>query len=217
MTLVKIFIECLIQEEKQIKEILKNIKPLIMSSDDEHNFQNSIKCHICHKYFTKKTIKVRDHCHLMGKFRGASCQECNLNFKYPTFIPVIFHNLKGFDSHIICESIGLFKDHEIKCIPNNMEKYISFSLGNLRFIDSFQFMSQSLETLTENLAQEGLLNFKHFSDEFTDKTQVELLLRKGVYPYEYVDNETKFRETLLPPKEAFYSQLSKSHVLDSDY
>jgi len=49
--------------------------------------------------------------------------------------------------------MGLFKEHDIKSIPDNMEKYISFRLGHLRFIDSFQFMSQSLEKLTENVAQ----------------------------------------------------------------
>ena len=60
-----------------------------------------------------------------------------LNYKPPSFIPVVFHNLRNFDSHLNAESFGVLKEKRIKCIPQNMDKYISFSLGNLRFIDSF--------------------------------------------------------------------------------
>ena len=211
------FLRKLVEEEMHIKNILNNIEPLDMSDENERDFRNSTECYICEKPFHSRTIKVRDHCHLTGKFRGASCQHCNLNYKYPTFIPVVLHNLKNFDSHLIAESLGMFKEKNIKCIPINMEKYIGFSLGNLRFIDSFQFMSQSLEELTKNLARNGLSKFRYFTDEFSDETKAKLLLRKGVYPYEYVVNQEKFKDTILPVKDDFYSQLSKSHISDRDY
>ncbi|XP_021359655.1 uncharacterized protein LOC110454477 [Mizuhopecten yessoensis] len=77
-------------------------------------------------------------------------------------------------------------------------------------------MSQSLETLTENLAKEGLTKFKNFSREFTE-SEAKLLLRKGIYPYEYVDTADRFSEQKLPSKEKFYSSLSRSDVSDADY
>ena len=75
-----------------------------------------------------------------------------------------------------------------------MEKYIGFSLGNLRFVDSFQFMPQSLENLTANLTNDGLNKFKHFVKEFSNSNEAKILLRKVVYPYEYVDDKTKFED-----------------------
>ncbi|XP_048590202.1 uncharacterized protein LOC125573620 [Nematostella vectensis] len=104
------------------------------------------------------------------------------------------------------QGLGKIKDTPIYCIPNNIEKYISFSLGKLDFIDSLQFMNASLDRLVSNLAKEGR------DKEGRDK--VPLLLRKGVYPYDYMD---KFQELQLPPKEAFYSKLKEEPISDEDY
>ena len=210
------FLENIIEEENLLKQVLSYVEPVLLTADDQAHFDASTLCHICNKPFTDEDQKVLDHCHLLQSYRGAAHNSCNLNFKYNTHIPVVFHNLKSFDAHIICNSMGLFKDRDIKVLPLNMEKYISFSLGNLRFIDSFQFMSQSLESLTNNLANEGLSKFKYFSREF-ESSKAMLLLRKGVYPYEYVDCENKFLETSLPPRDQFYSQLSKSHISETEY
>ena len=190
----KTFLEYLLQETEEIKEILSRVEPMIMDKKDLHNFKTGVRCHICGNRFTRECKKVRDHCHITGLYRGAAHESCNLNYKYPSYIPCVFHNLRGYDSHLICQSVGLFQDEDIQCVPNNTEKYISFSLGPLRFIDSFQFMSQSLETLTENLVKKGVSNFKHFSKEFS-ASQMKLMLRKGVYPYEYIDCEEKFDST----------------------
>jgi hypothetical protein len=108
---------------------------------DELSFKSTTKCHICDQLFTDEIVKERDHCHVSGKFRGASCQSCNLNFKHPRFIPIICHGLTNFDSHIICSAIGLFKKENISCIAKSTEKYISFSLCDFRFIDSYQCLS----------------------------------------------------------------------------
>ena len=74
----------------------------------------------------KNRKKVRDHCHFTGKFRGAAHNICNLQFKKPKFTPVIFHNLSGYDAHLFVKNLGKTEGN-IKCIPNNEEKYISFS------------------------------------------------------------------------------------------
>lgn len=145
---------------------------------------------------------------------------CNLGFRICSFIPVIFHGLRNFDGHIICQSIGEYEAQTkgITCIPQNMERYISFSLGDLRFLDSYQFLSSSLDALTENLkCTGGLANFKYFSSEFTNREVANMLLRMNVYPYDYMDDESRFQETCLPSKENFYSEIKKSHISDEDY
>lgn len=98
-----------------------------------------------------------------------------------------------------------------------MERYVSFSIGDLRFIDSFQLMTSSLETLVNNLACEGLSPFKHFVNTFKDEKSAKFLLRKHVYCYDYIDHYDRFEETNLPSKEAFYNCLKKKHISDEDY
>lgn len=98
-----------------------------------------------------------------------------------------------------------------------MERYVSFSVGDLRFIDSFQFMTSSLETLVKNLACEGLSYFKHFTNVFSDVETAKFVLRKNVYCYDYIDKYERFEETNLPSKEAFYNRLKKVGISDEDY
>ena len=166
------FMEKMLEEVKYCKHIMKKEfnKPLIMTKDDEDKFQKAQECHICNKQYTKKDIRVRDHCHITGKYRGSAHQDCNLKLRInpkEIKIPVIFHNLRGYDSHFIMQEIGaIIKNHtyknnkgeekqmNINAIPNNMEKYMAFMLGNhLTFIDSFQFMSSSLENLVNNMTK----------------------------------------------------------------
>ena len=211
------FLESLLKEEKEIQEILKKTVPMTITSDQEHEFRQALNCHICEEPLG--TDRVRDHCHLSGNFRGAAHNDCNLNYKFTGRIPVIFHNLRGYDSHLLMEGLGKVKHEEINSLPNNMEKYISFSIGNLDFIDSLQFMNSSLEKLVSNLAKEGsskLYHLKKHMPQDEDKF-VDLLLRKGVYPYDYMDKAEKFEETQLPSKEAFYSQLRDGEISDNDY
>ena len=224
------FLEAMLREVEYCKRIIKKEfnKPLKMMKEDEEEFQKAQECHICNKY-TNEDIKVRDHCHITGKYRGSAHQECNLKLRIKPEeikIPVIFHNLRGYDSHFIMQEIGaIVKNHayknkkgedkqmNINAIPNNMEKYMAFMLGNhLTFIDSFQFMSTSLETLVNNMPKES---FKYTSEVFEGK-EFDLMIRKGVYPYDYMDSFDKFNEKL-PSKEEFYSLLNDEHISDKDY
>ena len=192
-----------------------------------------LNCKECKKKFEMEAKKVRDHCHITGKYRGAAHVKCNLNFKITDKIPVIFHNLRGYDSHFIIQEIGeIIKKHPIKVegkdgkeeekemniniIPNNMEKYLSIMLGkHLTFIDSFQFMSSSLDKLVSNLPKES---FKYTSKRFGgwEGEKLDLMTRKGVYPYDYMDSFDKFNEQL-PTKEDFFSILNNEHITDEDY
>ena len=225
------FLEYMLDEVKYCKRIIKKEfnKPLNMTKENEEEFQKADECHICNKKYTADDIRVRDHCHITGKFRGSAHQECNLQLRLnpdKIKIPVIFHNLRGYDSHFIMQEIGaIVKDYEytnkdgkkcqmnINAIPNNMEKYMAFMLGNhLTFLDSFQFMSSSLEKLVGNLPKESL---KYTSKMFKG-TKFDLMVRKGVYPYDYMDSFDKFNSPL-PKKEEFYSILNNEHISDENY
>ena len=225
------FMEAMLEEVKYCKKIMKKEfnKPLRMTKEDEEEFQKANECHICNKKYTNEDIKVRDHCHITGKYRGSAHQECNLKLRVKPEeikIPVIFHNLRGYDSHFIMQEIGeIVKKHtyinqngketqmNINAIPNNMEKYMAFMLGNhLTFLDSFQFMSSGLDKLVSNLPKESL---KYTSQKFKGK-KLDLMARKGVYPYDYMDSFDKFNEKL-PMKEKFYSVPNNEHISDEDY
>ena len=182
--------------------------------------------------------KVRDHCHFTGRYRGAAHSLCNLKYRKPNFTPMVFHNLSSYDSHLFIKNLG-FSEGNIDCIPNNEERYISFTkeiqIGSydkvvineqgengletkplhhqIRFIDSFKFMATSLDNLVNNLPKDDFNNLKRY---YTGE-KFNLLTRKGVYPYEYMDSMKKLKETKLPPKKAFYSRLNDEDISDEDY
>ena len=108
-----------------------NPKPLKLTPEEEKDFKSAQLCHICEKELLvcKKTgeiFKVRDHCHFTGRYRGAAHNQCNLNCRKPLILPVVFHNLQGYDSHLFIKQLAKVKG-ELSCIPSTEEKYISFS------------------------------------------------------------------------------------------
>lgn len=217
-----VFMEHMVNEQTKIKELLSEIQPMDLSINDEELFQSSTDCHICHQPLNGDS--VRDHDHMTGDFRGAAHNGCNLNYTYKGKTPVILHNLKGYDSHLLMEAMGTYKHLRINCIPNNMEKYITFSLGDLQFIDSLQFLNASLGKLVTNLAADGMDKFTHVEQYVHAKfphlpvdTTLPLLIRKGVFPYEYVDSTDRFEDRALPSKEQFYSSLDEEDITDEDY
>ena len=111
--------------EEDVKKIA-NIPPkkIIFTDEDMRDFNEADTCWICKGELNDD--KVRDHCHFTGRYRGAAHNHCNLKYKKPNFIPVIFHNLSGYDSHLFIKELG-FNEGDIDCIPNNEQKYISFS------------------------------------------------------------------------------------------
>ena len=171
-----------------LKEMKKNVK-MSLSEEQEHIYKYSKCCHICNQpfLFSKDApiseYKVRDHCHRTGKFRGAAHNKCNINYFSNRFLPIIAHNLRGDDAHLIIRKaydiISLTGDKKLNVIPNSCEKFMSFSIGELKFIDSFQFMGSSLETLATNLydPQDKYKNFVFMKQIFPE--HYELLCQKG--------------------------------------
>ena len=220
------FFQSLFEEEQNICNILSKFEPLKLSVDEEKLFQEATTCYICEKELGAD--KVRDHMHLPPyTYRGAAHANCNLQFQFRQgkrsqnskfYIPVIFHNFRGYDSHLLMESTGkMSKGKKLSVIPNHSEKYLSFSVGNLRFIDSLQFLNESLEKLVGNLSKEGICKFKTLVSHFPDKEKFDLLLRKGVYPYDFVSSPEIFNKTCLPSKCEFYNTLSDTEVSEADY
>ena len=227
----KIFLEKLVEQVKwilnEIREpmLRKNTKRILWEKGEKEAFAKTNICWFCRKKIEYK--KVADHCHLTGRFRGAAHEVCNLKAKVPEFTPVFMHNLDGYDSHLFIKNMGN-EFGEITAIPNNEEKYVSFSLKiiwgefednegkkhnlyhEIRFLDSLKFMNYPLADLVKNLGKNDLHCLRRFFPEDAD-----LLSRKGVFPYEFMDSFEKFNFTF-PEKDAFFSQLS-GKVSDEDY
>ena len=231
------FIRELISRVKQAHLSLPKKEMIPLSPEEWKKFRESKVCWLCRgKFGEKRFSKVRDHCHYTGKFRGAAHQSCNLKFQRPKFTPVFFHNLQNYDAHLFVRALGLMDEVlSIKCIPNNDEKYISFSLKfelkritkwdpkgeewievviphEIRFLDSFKFTLAGLEGLVKNLSREDLKETNRFFGE-----KIDLVSRKGVYPYEYMDDFEKFKKQSLPKKTSFFSRLKQEKVSDEDF
>ena len=268
------FVESIGKDVIDIYERTKFPKKIVMTDEDEKNYNDSKVCHICEEEL-EDDDKVKDHCHLTGKYRGAAHDDCNKKYRVPKFIPIVFHNLAGYDCHLFIKKLASSIPGELKCIPSNEEKYISFSkeikVGEfidkkgktrevkreLRFIDSYKFMGSSLKDLTDNLVKDlchecsrldaktckadcmnrkgdkckckanckecenrkfkkGDEMCKNLNYIYTGEKR-DLLLRKGVYPYDWVDSIDKFSETQLPPIESFYSKLCDEGISNEDY
>ena len=228
----QIFMEELEKDVKRWYERTKFSKAMILTKDDERMFDEATTCHICDEELGED--RVKDHCHITGEFRGAAHNSCNINYKIPKFIPVYFHNLSNYDGHLLIKKLRGTNNEKIKCIPSNEEKYISFSREvvvdtyikngkkktvkrELRFLDSFRFMKSSLDSLTKNLTGEQFKHLNRFCKKINCERHLDLLLRKGIYPYDYMDSLEKLNETRLPPKSAFYSKLNNVEISNEDY
>ena len=118
-------------------------KKLVITKKDDKDFKNSTEYWICENHYINNDVKLRDPCHVTGKCRGSAHRDCNINLELNDKIPVIFHNLKNCDSHLVMQELGKF-NLKINFIPNRLEKYVSFTINNKSsFSDSFQFISSS--------------------------------------------------------------------------
>lgn len=222
------FIEFLERDVKDIYQRYLKEKVLMhpLTQDEQNKFETASHCHICEKDFiADANDRVRDHCHLTGKFRGASHSICNLNYKIPTFIPIFFHNLSGYDSHLFIKELAS-ENSRIDVIAQSKEKYISFTKHilvdetddgantyiKLRFLDSFKFMSSSLDSLANDLMDQACYNMKKmFPDDF------QLMRKKSVFPYDFIDSFEKLNYHQLPDKSEFYNKITSSDIKDEEY
>ena len=195
---------------------------MVFDEEDRISFEYATSCYICYRKFLNQKDKVRDHDHLTGKYRGAAHSKCNLFLRKTTKIPVFLHNFRGYDSHIICLALEKFPNKSIKVIGQNLEKYLTMNFGkHIVFKDSYQFLGASLAQLANNLFNSGgLSNFHHIKEEFLlqySVYEINLLLKKGVYPYEYMNDWSRFQENKLPAIEEFSNKLRNEPCSPQDY
>ena len=155
----------MIEENKYFSDKMKKHfnKELVMTTEDNEDFKKSTKYWICDNAYFGGYVKVRDRLHITRKYRSSPHRDCNINVKLNYKIPVAFYNLKNYDSHLIMQELNKI-NLKINIIPNGLEMYMSFSIYNkIHFIDSFQFLSASLDSLVKNLNKD---DFKYLSQEF---------------------------------------------------
>ena len=209
------FVEEIIKLENKMAFYFKNTKKdIIMTQEDEEVYKNNNFCRFCEKEILSD--KVRDHCHLTGKYRGPAHNTCNINVKQKdsNFIPFAFHNFSNYDCHMFFKRlVDLKKDKvKFKIIPKTNEEYIAVKYGCIRFIDSYRFLSESLDKLVKNLDED---DFKILKKEFPDKWQ--FLNKKLAYPYQYfnsIDDYKKSVDNL--KKEDFFSKIKNDYPDDDE-
>ena len=217
-----------LEEDVKIIANLGN-KPMDITPEVEEQFKQASNCWICGNLLNLQD-RVRDHCHFTGRYRGAAHNRCNLQYSKPNNISVFFHNLTGYDSHLFIKKLNKTMG-TIDCIPNNEENYISFSKTiktgeyvnkkgetkdknfKIIFKDSMKFLNTSIEALVNNLPEDGFKNLEKYFKPY----QAKLLKQKGFFPYEYLDNLEKLKDTITPPQDAFYSNLSGKGINKSCY
>ena len=164
---VEVFCDHVKNESKKLYHMFPEKPMNHLTHEEWREFSQARKCHICFKEFKEDNPKVRDHCHYTGSYRGPAHRSCNLRYKIPSYIPIVLHNLSGYDAHLFIRELGKkFDKGKIGVIAEKKEKYISFNVDvvvdwyegkikekkiQLRFIDSIRFMVSSLDSLTNNL------------------------------------------------------------------
>lgn len=205
-------------------------RQMIITPQQQQDFRACKSCPRCKNNFSDKLYKVRDHCHITGRYRGPLCSKCNLRLALKRYvIPVIFHNLRSYDSHMLLKhGIGKFKHWKLRCIAQTNEKFMTVSAKvpvgvsskgrplyfTISFLDSFQFMPASLDTLAKNQTS---LPVTEKLMRIIPTLSAEVLRRKGVYPYTYFTSPSVLNETSLPAIEHFRNDLEKKDCSDEDY
>lgn len=218
---VEKFVSSLVHHVSWIFSILSKTKAMSpLTSEQKLDFENSNVCHICQNLLLGD--KVADHDHITSFYRGAAHSHCNLNYRICKFVPVVFHNLSGYDCHLFLKELAKYKG-DVKVIAKSKEKYSSIikfivteeAVLQIKFIDSLQFLNSKLETLCKNLDD---TDFHHLTKMFINQTHLlHLLKRKGVYPYDYMNLWSRYDEKKIPDPKHFYNSLSKEEIDPEDY
>ena len=152
----------------------KTKKDITMTEKDEEDYKNNNSCRFCEKNI--ESDKVKDHCHLIGKYRRPAHNTCNFNVtqKQSNFIPFIFHNFSNYDCHIVFKKMVDKKKDKVdfEMIPKTNEEYISVTYGCIRFIDSYRFLSSGLDSLVKTLVDNSRKTLEDFEEEIIDDDEI---------------------------------------------
>ena len=177
------FIDEFIKLENKMAFYFKNTKKDIdLKDEDEEEYRNDNVCRFCEKEIMSD--KVRDHCHLTGKYRGPAHSKCNVNVtqEQSNFIPFIFHNMSNYDSHMFFKKLVNKKQDKVDfdITPKTNEEHISITYGCIRFIDSYRFLSSGLVSLVRTLVGNGHKKLKDLKKEIVDNDEILNIVNKIV-------------------------------------
>ena len=189
------FLQSLEETTRELQEKYGVSKPMEISAEEQEQFDSATKCWVCGDPLEDEK-KVRDHCYFTGKYRGAAHNKCNLRLTRSKRIPVLFHNFTNYDNHLFVKTLGK-TNGDIHVIARNDEKHISVTKDvvvggdkkvswQLRFSDTMSFVLGSLATHVSNLRNVGIEKFKLTREHFQDNEKFENVIRKGVFPYEWL-------------------------------
>ena len=219
---IQIFFKELRVQVMKISGLLSEYKEMIPLTEEQKKIvSETTHCHLCKKPFASDEEKVLDHDHRTGLWRYALHNECNLKFRIPMKIPVIFHNLTSYDEHFIIKNLKSDDImRKISVIPQSYEKYKSIMIDNVKFLDSCQFLSGSLDQLTKNLLNSNYdfpIVRQVFQKYIDDPEFKNLLFRKSIYCFDYMDSFEKFNNKQLPDYKEFFSTLTQKNVSIEEY
>ena len=210
------FVNEVMKLENKMAFVFKGTKKdIFMTQEDTEDFENNNICRFCDKNI--ESDKVRDHCHLTGNYnyRGPAHNTCNINVtqKQSNIIPFVSHIFSNYDCHMFFKRlVDLKKDKvEFNIIPKTNEEYILVSYACIRFIDSYRFLSSSLDKLVKNLDVD---DFKILKKEFPDKWQY--LNKKLAYPYQKFNTIGDYQKPVNHLKKEDFSKLKNKCPEDDE-
>ena len=168
------FVNEVIKIENKMAFYFKNTKnDIIMTQKAEEDYRNNNICRFCEKII--ESDKVRDHCHLTGKYRGPAHSKCKINVTQDqsNFIPFIFHNFSNYDCHMFFKKLVDKKKDKVdfEIIPKTNEEYISVTYGCIRFIDSYRFLSSGLDSLVKTIVDNSNKTLGNLKKEIVDNDE----------------------------------------------
>ena len=217
---LQLFIEAVFDSQRQIEAIMERTTPMTLTQIEEDQYEEATTCHICRGELLDDS-KVRDHCHFTGSFIGAAHNFCNLKRRRKYSVPIYAHNFSSYDSHFLLQAISEYKDvvPNLKAMCFNTQRFRSIAFGIFNFLDSMQFISESLDSISQQLARsDWKYKILENSNIFSTERQKQLLLKKGIFPYELLTSLREFEKMReFPPKSSFYSTIREENITDDDY
>ena len=217
-----VFIEHLMRLESELYDFLNRYKEMdwekVSQEEKEYFDSPNAVCHICEKPFLYDDIRTRDHCHVFSDYLGPAHQGCNLNRNKYLRIPLFSHGGSNYDMHLFTKVLNAKHCDYLKITPKTSEKYSTIYMNNYIFLDSTQFLPSSLDDLVNTLKNSGgEFKILEKSNLFKTEKQKNLLLRKGVMCYDYMQSHIQLSNSTLPSHDEFFSVLKGEDISEEDY
>ena len=217
------FFETLDQLSELVEKVLsKEAEPAISQADADRQKRNTPRCWVCEEDFAEGDEKCLDHCHYSGKVRGIAHESCNLSMRRQKKLPIFVHNFSKYDAFFLLQALSKVENasqYKPRGLAHNTERFRTLEFkSNLLFLDSRAFFPEALASMAQELVKsEHEFPLLNGSGLFATREQKQLLLKKGIFPYEELRDVDDFcRQTEFPPIGSFHSTLS-GHISQSDW